>query len=135
MRLRRCSPYRDRRLRAIGRWHERGCAGGLRSSEFTHMSDAANWSRVRELFHRALDLDPAHRADFLRDACSGDASLHAEVSSLLAAHADAGSVVEGSPFKALDASAVSSLLNGLRVGDRLGPYDIVGKLGAGGMGE
>src|SRR6188508_198820 len=99
------------------------------------MSDAANWSRVRELFSRALDLDPPLRAGFLRDSCGDDSALHAEVSSLLAAHADAGSLVEGSPFDALDASAVSSLRRGLRAGDRLGPYDIVGPLGAGGMGE
>jgi hypothetical protein len=99
------------------------------------MSDAANWSRVRELFSRALDLDPPLRAAFLRESCDGDSALHAEVSSLLAAHADAGSVAEGSPFDALDASAISSLRRGLRAGDRLGPYDIVGPLGAGGMGE
>ena len=99
------------------------------------MSDAANWSRVRDLFSRALDLEPPLRAAFLREACGGDSVLHAEVSSLLAAHADAGSIAEGSPLDALDASAVSSLLHGLRAGDRLGPYDIVGPLGAGGMGE
>ena len=99
------------------------------------MSDAANWSRVRELFSRALDLDPPLREAFLREACGGDSVLHAEVSSLLAAHADAGSVAEGSPFAALDASAVSSLLHGLRAGDRIGPYNIAGPLGAGGIGE
>ena len=99
------------------------------------MSDAANWSRVRDLFSRALDLDPPLRSAFLREACGDDAALHAEVSSLLAAHADAGSIAEGSPLDALDASAVSSLRRGLRAGDRLGPYDIVGPLGAGGMGE
>ncbi len=99
------------------------------------MSDAANWSRVRELFSRALELDAPLRAAFVREACGGDSVLHAEVSSLLAAHADAGSIVEGSPLEALDASAVSSLLRGLRAGDRIGAYDIVGPLGAGGMGE
>ena len=99
------------------------------------MSDAANWSRVRELFNRALDLDPPLRKGFLLDSCGGDAALHAEVSSLLAAHADAGSVAEGSPFDSLSKSAVSSFRHGLRAGDRLGPYDVVGPVGAGGMGE
>ena len=70
-----------------------------------YMSDAANWSRVRDLFSRALDMDPPRRAAFLREACGGDSALHAEVSSLLAAHADAGSLAEGSPLDALDASA------------------------------
>jgi Tol biopolymer transport system component len=99
------------------------------------MSDTANWSRVRDVFGRALELDPAARPAFVREACGGDAGLLAEVTSLLAAHVDAGSMIEGSPLEALDASAVSSLLHGLRAGDRLGPYDIVGPLGAGGMGQ
>src|SRR4051812_38446826 len=99
------------------------------------MSDAADWSRVREGFNRALDLHPPLRPEFLREACGGDSALHAEVSSLLAAHADAASLAEGSPLAALDASAVSSLLQGLHAGDRLGPYAIVAPLGAGGMGE
>jgi serine/threonine protein kinase/Tol biopolymer transport system component len=99
------------------------------------MSEAAKWSRVRDVFSRALDLDPPLRDAFLRQECGSDSALRAEVSSLLAAHADAGSLAEGSPLLALDASAVSSLLNGLRAGDRVGPYDIVGPLGAGGMGE
>jgi serine/threonine protein kinase/Tol biopolymer transport system component len=99
------------------------------------MSDATSRSRVRDLFSRALDLDPPLRDAFLREACGGDSRLYAEVSSLLAAHAEAGSVAEGSPFAALDASAVSALVHGLRAGDRIGPYDVVGSVGAGGMGE
>jgi hypothetical protein len=99
------------------------------------MSDAANWSRIRDVFSRALDLDPALRSSFVRDACDGDSALHAEVTSLLVAHANSGSAMERSPLEAMDRSAIVSLGLGLRAGDRLGAYEIIGLLGAAGMGQ
>ena len=43
------------------------------------------WQRMKELFGAALQLEPAERSAFVRDACEGDESLHAEIESLLAA--------------------------------------------------
>ncbi len=45
------------------------------------MADAG---RVRELFERATELPREERGAFLAGACAGDASLRAEVESLLA---------------------------------------------------
>jgi eukaryotic-like serine/threonine-protein kinase len=42
------------------------------------------WQRVEEVFHRAADLAPADRADFLASVCAGDLELRREVESLLA---------------------------------------------------
>ena len=59
--------------------------------------NAAQWTRVKELFHRANECAPADRATFLAQASGGDAELRAEVERLLAAHADAGGFIEQSP--------------------------------------
>jgi serine/threonine protein kinase len=102
------------------------------------MSDEARlWPRVKALFDGAVNLPPERRAGFLDDACRGDAGLRSEVDSLLAAHADAGSFVEGVAVDALaaDPAFAGSLHPALAAGDELGAYRIVGPLDAGGMGE
>src|SRR5579863_3478263 len=80
--------------------------------------DQARWRRVEELYHSALQQAPETRAAFLEEACS-DSGLRREVTALLAQSADG----------VLDHPAVE-----LIVGGRLGPYQILGVLGAGGMG-
>ncbi|HEU4937838.1 MAG TPA: protein kinase [Vicinamibacterales bacterium] len=81
--------------------------------------------RVSEIYHRALDRPPEHRAAFLDEACGTDAALRAEVESRLAY--DAGSFLEAPAAVMAEATTM--------VGRRLGPYSIVAPLGAGGMGE
>jgi hypothetical protein len=44
--------------------------------------------QAESLFHQALECDAAEREAFLLKACDGDATLYAEVCSLLAAHED-----------------------------------------------
>jgi eukaryotic-like serine/threonine-protein kinase len=100
--------------------------------------DPSRWPRVKELFDSALARAPEQRATFLRDACGVDGALRQEVESLLAAHAAAGSfaeraaidaaVLQGAPLGSRAAPALSA-------GTELGPYRILGPLGAGGMGE
>lgn len=98
------------------------------------MTDATRWSRVSEIFQDALGRDDGTRATYLDAACAGDAALRAEVESLLAAHQAAGDFANGSPIEALPSSAVSALATPLVPGARLGPYEIVAPLDAGGMG-
>src|ERR1041385_2301571 len=80
------------------------------------MDDRALWSRIERIFHSALERKGAERGDYLRTACEGDEDLRLRVESLLA-HDDSGSSL-GAP-----------------TGCRLGPYEILVPLGAGGMGE
>ena len=42
-------------------------------------------ARVRRIFHAAAELPPEARAEYLAEACGGDAGLRAEVEALLAA--------------------------------------------------
>jgi Tol biopolymer transport system component len=104
------------------------------------VSDAADWNRVKEVLHAALTRAPEERGAFLRDTCGADCNLQAEVESLLAAHAQAGSFAERPAIQALNdvpALADESFAGGsvIHDGDRLGTYQIQTWLGAGGMGE
>jgi eukaryotic-like serine/threonine-protein kinase len=103
------------------------------------MSAAADWTRVKEVFQEALGREPRDRAAFLRKACGTDAALYAEVESLLAAHEQAGSFVERPAIEELARTGGGSTLRPrsrvLHGGERLGPYEILAPLDAGGMGE
>jgi len=84
------------------------------------------WARVSALFEAALGQDESMRAAFLSRQCAGDEALRREVESLLAAHAQAdGFLTRPRPAE----------MPALTPGARLGPYAILGPLGAGGMGE
>ena len=89
------------------------------------------------MFQEALESDPAARSAFLDASCAGDAELRVRVETLLAAHDGAGSFLE-SPTQ-VDRMAAEVLGGGtshsLAAGSRIGPYEIVELLGAGGMGE
>jgi serine/threonine-protein kinase len=51
------------------------------------------WSRVKEVFHAALEQAPADRAVFLNEACVDDQALRAEAERL-DAHAQDGTFIE-----------------------------------------
>ena len=41
------------------------------------------WQQISQLYHAALATTARDRAEFLREACAGDDTLHQEVASLL----------------------------------------------------
>jgi Tol biopolymer transport system component len=99
------------------------------------------WHRITGIFHGARERDPAHREAFVAEQCRGDRALQREVEALLAGHDDASQFGESPLF-----TPASSLMAGLDPGappgvtplaphGRLGPYEIIAALGAGGMGE
>ena len=96
--------------------------------------DAQQWARIQALFSEAVELPPAERAAFLQRAPDIDQGELADVESLLRAHEDAGDFLEVPaiqlilPGETADSSAE-------RLGQRIGPYQLIGKLGDGGMGE
>ncbi|RPI53662.1 MAG: hypothetical protein EHM55_13175, partial [Acidobacteria bacterium] len=82
-----------------------------------------NWPRVKDLFHAALEREPAERAAFLDASCADDPNVRAEVERLVAAHTQAGTFIEHSPSAMAMAGRV------------IGHYKIERVIGAGGMGE
>src|SRR5580698_1822616 len=84
--------------------------------------DPQRWVKIESLYHAALARNPAERPDYLAAACAQEPELRREVESLLgAANADLRSPL----------SADRNWLPGFR----LGAYEILAPLGAGGMGE
>ena len=87
---------------------------------------------VERICLAALEHSAGERAAFVLEACHGDEVLRQEVESLLA-HASPAEQFLAQP--ALHADAALAGLSGLSIGQSLGAYRIVAKLGAGGMGE
>ena len=90
--------------------------------------DPQRWVKIESLYHAALARDPAGREDYLAAACAQEPELRREVESLLgAANADLRGPDLRSPLIAGDRNWLP--------GFRLGAYEILAPLGAGGMGE
>jgi len=82
--------------------------------------------QLEKLYHAALECEPARREAFLISECGDDVGLCRQVEGLLK-HSGEG---------ALDRSPWESVASeGLAEGSQLGPYRILGQIGAGGMGE
>jgi serine/threonine protein kinase len=90
------------------------------------VSDLGRWRRVKEAFQAALERAPEARASFLDDTCRGDLELRREVESLLTAREEAGGFLSD-PAQALPGDPNLE-------GCRLGPYQVLEKIGHGGMG-
>ena len=83
------------------------------------------WQNVREVLAEALELKPEDRLKFLDRVCSSDSSLRREVERLLSSSDEARSnFLESSTLRVT-----------LTPGTKLGDYEVLGLIGAGGMGE
>jgi serine/threonine protein kinase/dipeptidyl aminopeptidase/acylaminoacyl peptidase len=92
------------------------------------------WATVERLYHAALARPADRRAAFLAEACAGDEELWREVESLLAQGVSAeAALTRGAAVAA--AGLVSDLGGSMLTGRRLGGYQVLAPLGAGGMGE
>ncbi|MFB9066672.1 serine/threonine-protein kinase [Pseudofulvimonas gallinarii] len=100
--------------------------------------DSERWRQVRDLFERALDLDPDARGPFLDEACAGDAGLRDQVEGLIAAEAEAPDtlaidVPTAMLREALEAAPAESQ-GDQWAGLRLGAWRLDREIGRGGMG-
>ena len=94
--------------------------------------DAERWRRINELFHAALERDPGSRDAFIDEACAGDPALRTEVLSLVRMHSGPG--VVDRPAVEADPGLLLTGDDDPLIGRRLGPYEVTGLLGRGGMG-
>ena len=79
---------------------------------------------MQQLFEQALDLAREERGRFLDEACADDPALRRRLDAMLAADAE--------PYLAPPASTIGAQLQD--VPQRLGPFEILSKIGEGGMG-
>jgi tetratricopeptide (TPR) repeat protein len=85
------------------------------------MADTRYWQQVEEIFHQALDMPAAARAQFIRERCSGDAAMEREVLGTLAGYDAQERISARRSAKSIE-------------GARFGAFEIVLKIGEGGMG-
>lgn len=89
------------------------------------------WQEISRIFHLASEKPSAERAIYLNEACGGDAELRREIEILLAAGDEGDSFID-SPKVGL-----TSIVNQprLKKSEKIGSFQILEMLGAGGMGE
>lgn len=96
------------------------------------------WQQIEAIFHEALALDEASRAQLLERSCGCDAGLREEVEKLLAQFAEASSFIEQPVYENVKGPVLSALLDDGEedpiIGTRLGAYRILREIGRGGMG-
>jgi eukaryotic-like serine/threonine-protein kinase len=105
-----------------------------RASDGLSRMDRERWQELDRILEAVLDLPAADRSAFLTTACGGDKELLREVEALIAAHDAQDNFVERSYWNdgmrllaGDDASTV--------IGETLGNYRVVRRLGTGGAGE
>jgi eukaryotic-like serine/threonine-protein kinase len=91
------------------------------------------YAEITRLCQAALELNASQRVAFLAQACAGDDELRAEIESLLAADAAENNFID-SPALEVAAQIFAQEQRSL-TGERLGNYQILQRIGAGGMGE
>ncbi|HEV2668539.1 MAG TPA: protein kinase [Blastocatellia bacterium] len=90
------------------------------------------WKQVDQLLQEALGRDSAERAAFLAEACGADGELRHEVESLLGFHDRAENFIEAPPS---DIAADWLSVEESRDGQTIGHYQLMRRIGRGGMGE
>src|SRR6266566_8068656 len=90
------------------------------------------WQQLKQIFQSALERNPAERSAFLSQACADDPVLRSEVESLISSHDQAGDSIE-----AMAVEAATEMLADDRaiVGKQIGHYQVLSRIGRGGMGE
>ena len=90
--------------------------------------------RVERLFHAALELPAGDRSVYLSSECLGDKELYEEVESLIAAYEEGNGFFDKPAFD-LGMKLMGDSLSPSLVGQEIGEYKILQRLGKGGMGE
>ncbi len=92
-----------------------------------------HWALVGQIYQASLERSAVERASFVSNACGGNELLRREVESLLIAEQEAGDFLEGDAaqeFEELSVAESPSL-----AGKKLHHYELLSRLGTGGMGE
>lgn len=95
--------------------------------------DRRKWQKIEELFNAALELTMEQRAVFLDSVCQDD-ELRSEVEALLK-NAEKEDSFLGTPNLSLGLAVLNEGQKHLLIGKKIGRYQIIRQLGAGGMGE
>ena len=92
-----------------------------------------HWGQVERIYHAVAARPREERSVLLDRECAGDAELRSEVERMLAVESRGKGFLE-TPAMEIAARAWAEAAP-FRTGNRFGPYEIIARLGAGGMGE
>ncbi|HMS40941.1 MAG TPA: protein kinase [Pyrinomonadaceae bacterium] len=88
------------------------------------------YQKLKSVFHSALEVAPSKRAEFLDEVCGNNKTLRHGVERLLENY-ESGFMKDSAFRKAVEEALGSSFAEG----EQLGRYEIIKRLGKGGMGE
>ncbi|MGD2122933.1 MAG: serine/threonine-protein kinase, partial [Gemmatimonadota bacterium] len=99
----------------------------------------SNWSRVKQIFHEALEVSGPERDQLVDGLCGDDEGLRSQVGALLAAHHEADELLDaptvaGANAAASAASGLASAAAPEGPGTRVGAYKLLQQIGEGGFG-
>jgi serine/threonine-protein kinase len=94
----------------------------------------ARFETIEEIFHAASGQTPEQRGAFLNTACQGDDALRSEVEQLFDCCPQIDNFIE-TPLAGLTLRILESGQPELLVGQTIGHYELLKRIGAGGMGE
>ena len=89
---------------------------------------------LKEIFHSARELQPHERSGFLDETCGANAQLRREIEALLASYEQADGFIADPPAH-LAAELLADRNISSAVGRTIGHYQLLERIGAGGMGE
>ena len=93
------------------------------------------WQQISTIFKSALEREADERAVFLDAACADDKSLRREVESLLAAQDQSKQLIDSPAIEIVAPLVAEDEEPALVLGQTIGHYKVLKRLGAGGMGE
>ena len=92
------------------------------------------WQQIKKIFHSAQERPPGERPAFLNEVCGDDTQIREEVEALLTADAGNENFLTSPAFE-FAAGMLSGEGTEFAAGERVGRYEILCSLGAGGMGQ
>jgi eukaryotic-like serine/threonine-protein kinase len=95
---------------------------------------AERWEQVKQIYDSALKREASERAAYLDQACAGDEALRREVESLLVYEHRAEDFIK-TPALQVAARVLAQEPSASLIRRQLGHYQVLSRLGAGGMGE
>lgn len=96
--------------------------------------DAVRWQRIKSLLAQALELPAEQRQAFVDAQAGGDADLQSDLRELLAIAQGSGGLLDMAASD-LNVDALETRADPSWAGRRVGPWQLVSRLGSGGMGD